>query len=147
MRSQTTIAARVEELQAARAFIERACAAAGAPARTAFDLKLAVDEACTNVIQHGYGGRGDGVIELTCEKEADALRVTLVDRGRAFSPRDLSETDTTSGWAERPIGGLGWHFIRSSVDAIDYRADSANGNRLTLIKRLAVPPTNGKEID
>jgi serine/threonine-protein kinase RsbW len=146
VRSGITIAARVEELKAARAFIEKACAAAGASARDAFDLKLAVDEACTNIIQHGYGGRGDGVIELTCEHDTGALRVTLLDRGRAFSPRDLPETDTTSGWAERPIGGLGWHFIRSSVDAIDYRADPANGNRLTLVKRLAVPQTKEKEI-
>jgi serine/threonine-protein kinase RsbW len=95
-----------------------------------------VDEACNNIIEHGYAGRGDGTIQILCESDEESLRVTIVDHGRAFSPAKIAPADTTSGWRERPLGGLGWHLIRSSVDDVDYRPDPARGNRLTLVKRL-----------
>ena len=139
MRSEISIAARVESLAAARAFIERACAEARADAEAACALKLAVDEACANIIEHGYAGRPGGSIAISCEDVDGALRVTIVDGGRAFSPEALPPPDTTSSWRERPIGGLGWHFLRSSVDVVDYAPDPAGGNRLTLVKRLRPP--------
>ncbi len=137
MRSETSIAARPENLAAARAFVERAAAAARAEPAAVAALKLAVDEVCNNIIEHGYAGRGDGEIELRCESDAESLRVTIVDHGRSFSPEKIAPADTTSGWRDRPVGGLGWHLIRSSVDVVDYRPDPARGNRLTLVKRLS----------
>lgn len=137
MRAETSIPARLESLAAARAFVRRAAAAARAGAEAVAALQLAVDEACNNIIEHGYAGRGDGTIDLSCEADAGSLRVTIVDHGRAFSPETIAPADTTSGWRERPLGGLGWHLIRSSVDDVDYRPDPAHGNRLTLVKRLA----------
>jgi len=136
VRVETTVAARVENLAEVRAFVERACAEAGADPRAASDLKLAVDEVCANIIEHGYPGRDDGAIGIACEDENGMLRVTVTDNGRSFSPEDIPKADTSSGWEERPVGGLGWHLIRRSVDDVDYRPDPVRGNRLTLVKRL-----------
>ncbi len=143
MRTETSVAARVESLAPVRAFVEEACRRAGADASECFDLKLAVDEACTNIIEHGYAGLPDGSIRITCESADDGLRVTIVDRGRAFAPSELPPADVVSGWAERRVGGLGWHLIRQSVDEIDYVQDSAGGNRLTLVKRSHRPWRSG----
>src|SRR5678815_2568903 len=120
MRAETSVAAKVESLAAVRAFVEEACRRAGTDSTFAFDLKLAVDEACSNIIEHGYAGRPGGSIRLACETDEDAVRVTIVDHGRAFSPSELPAPDVTSEWEERPVGGLGWHLIRQSVDEIDY---------------------------
>jgi serine/threonine-protein kinase RsbW len=139
MRSETSMTARLENLAAARAFVRSAAEAAGAGPEESGALQLAVDEACNNIIEHGYAGRGDGTIELSCESDADSLRVTIVDHGKCFSPERIAPADTSSDWRERPIGGLGWHLIRRSVDDIDYRPDPARGNRLTLVKRLRAP--------
>jgi serine/threonine-protein kinase RsbW len=139
MRAETSITACVENLAAARAFVRRAAEASGATPEAADALQLAVDEACNNIIEHGYAGRGDGTIELSCESDAESLRVTITDHGRSFSPEKIAPADTVSGWRERPIGGLGWHLIRRSVDDVDYRPDPARGNRLTLVKRLRAP--------
>ena len=137
MRSETSMTARLENLSAARAFVRCAAEAAGATPEDTGALQLAVDEACNNIIEHGYAGRGDGTIELLCETDGDALRITIVDHGRSFAPEKIVPADTVSGWKERPIGGLGWHLIVRSVDDVDYRPDPARGNRLTLVKRLA----------
>jgi serine/threonine-protein kinase RsbW len=127
--------ARVESLADVRAFVEQACRQARMDSASCFDLKLAVDEACANIIAHGYRGRTGGSIRIACASDEDSVRVTIVDRGRPFAPADLPPADVTSDWKERPLGGLGWHLIRQSVDEIDYEPDPAGGNRLTLIKR------------
>ena len=139
MRTETSVAARLESLEAVRTFVENACRRAGADASACFDLKLAVDEACTNIIEHGYSGRSGETIALACEADGDGVRVTIVDHGRAFRPSELPPPDLSSGWEERRIGGLGWHLIRRSVDEIDYGPDPAGGNRLTLLKRSHRP--------
>ena len=135
MRAETSVVASVESLGAVRAFVEEACRRAGTDSAFCFDLKLAVDEACTNIIEHGYAGRPGGSILIASETGDGVVRITIVDRGRAFSPSELPPADTTSDWERRPVGGLGWFLIRQSVDEIDYEPDPAGGNRLTLVKR------------
>jgi anti-sigma regulatory factor (Ser/Thr protein kinase) len=129
-----TVEARLDQLAGIRRFVEAACRSASLESSACFDLKLAVDEACTNIIEHGYDERG-GSISISCSADGDALRVTILDRGRAFDPADLPAADVTSAGEDRPIGGLGWHLIRRSVDEIDYGRDPSGGNRLTLVKR------------
>jgi anti-sigma regulatory factor (Ser/Thr protein kinase) len=130
-----SVDARLENLAAIRAFIEEACGKAGADERTCFDLKLAVDEACTNVIEHGYAGQSGGPLGVSFESGAEGLRVTILDRGRAFSPETLPPPDLESDWTRRGVGGLGWHLIRASVDDVDYGPGPDGGNRLVLVKR------------
>jgi anti-sigma regulatory factor (Ser/Thr protein kinase) len=99
------------------------------------DLELAVDEVCTNIIQHGYAPDREGEISLTIEVVADQARITVVDGGRPFSPDEAAEPDLEAPWDERPVGGLGWHLVRSVVDEVHYRRDGSQ-NLLTLVKRL-----------
>ena len=135
MRAETSVDARVDNLGAIRAFIEEACGRAGAPPSACFDLKLAVDEACSNIIEHGYAGKAGGSISIACEATGDGVRVTIVDFGRAFDPAAVSAPDLSAGWEDRAVGGLGWHLIRRSVDEVDYGPNPGGGNRLTLVKR------------
>jgi serine/threonine-protein kinase RsbW len=135
MRVETSVDARLDNLAAIRAFIEEACANAGAPPSACFDLKLAVDEACSNIIEHGYAGRAGGSIAIACEKTEDGVRVTIVDQGKGFNPAAVSAPDLSAGWEDRAVGGLGWHLIRRSVDEVDYGPNPGGGNRLTLVKR------------
>jgi serine/threonine-protein kinase RsbW len=126
--------ARPENLQVIRDFIEDACRRAGVERSAAFDLKLAVDEACSNVVEHGYAGMAPGPIRVTFDADGDRVVVAIADRGRAFDPSDVEAPDLDSDWEHRRIGGLGWHLIRRSVDAMDYETNRESGNRLTLVK-------------
>jgi len=134
LRLEIERAAHPENLQVIRDFIEDACRRAGVERSAAFDLKLAVDEACSNVVEHGYAGMAPGPIRVTFDAGQDQVIVAIADRGRAFDPRDAAAPDLESGWENRRIGGLGWHLIRRSVDAMDYETGGENGNRLTLVK-------------
>ena len=125
----------LENLSVFRDFVESECGRAGADAAACSSLKLAVDEACTNIIVHGYAGGAPGSIRLEFEDDGERLRVTITDHGRAFSPETLPKVDPAADWPERPLGGLGWHLIRQSIDAFEYRPGEESGNRLTLVKR------------
>jgi serine/threonine-protein kinase RsbW len=126
--------AHAENLQEIRDFIETACRRAGVERSAAFDLKLAVDEACCNIVEHGYAGQMSGPIRIVFDAASDRVAVTIADRGRAFDPKNAATPDLDSDWERRQIGGLGWHLIRRSVDSVCYESDREVGNRLTLVK-------------
>jgi anti-sigma regulatory factor (Ser/Thr protein kinase) len=127
-----------------RAFVEDACARGGISADDCFAIKLAVDEACSNIIEHGYGPGGAGTISLIFEASQSEVRVTVIDTGRPFAPEEAPVPDVGAPWQDRPIGGLGWHLIRNMVDEIRYQTDGAE-NRLTLVKRFAKTSGPGNE--
>jgi serine/threonine-protein kinase RsbW len=135
VRAELSVEARLENLARVRAFVAEVCRKADAPAETCSALTLAVDEACTNIIEHAYAGTAGGAIEIAVETGPEDLRVTLLDRGRPFDLSAVPPPDLTAGWKERPVGGLGWHLIRASVDDVDYEPRPDGGNRLILVKR------------
>ncbi len=98
-------------------------------------MKLAVEEACVNVITHGYAGREPGPISLAFRSEPERFVVTLADSAAPFEPESLPDPDLAAGWKERKIGGLGWWLIRKMVDGVEYESSPGGGNRLTLVKR------------
>lgn len=125
-----------ETLEAIQIFVVDGCRRAGADDTTAFDLRLAVDEACTNVAMHGYAGAGPGPIGVVLESDGARIRVTITDRGVPFRPERVDPPDLGADAENRPLGGLGWHLIRQVTDEIEYHSASDSGNRLVLGRRL-----------
>jgi len=96
------------------------------------DIELAVDEAMTNIIMHGYRGER-GTIRVTCSVDTGRVRVVIRDRAPAFNPLTAQEPDISAGLADRGAGGLGIHLIRKVMDAVRYE-HSGTENILTLEK-------------
>ena len=60
-----------------------------------------------------------------------------MDNGRPFDPlNDAPEPDLDSGVADRAVGGLGVHLVRTMMDEMRYRRDRGR-NHLTLVKERA----------
>lgn len=51
------------------------------------DVRLAVSEACTNVVVHAYAGGPQGQLEVEARVEPPLLHVVVRDRGRGLGPR------------------------------------------------------------
>lgn len=131
-----TRAAYLQTLSDFREFIKGHCK--GKPGVTdeiLYDIQLAVDEATTNIITHGYAGLEPGSIILDLEISTDQITVTLTDFGHSFEPSSVPPPDVESPLEEREPGGLGLFFIQHSVDEMDYEA-TEDGNKMILNKYL-----------
>jgi serine/threonine-protein kinase RsbW len=132
-RFQITRVAELESLQVFRQFITECCARYDIPADTVFELKLAVDEACTNIIEHGYKGMDPGSIILSFRIEPDRILVQITDFGHVFVPVESPRPDIQAALDEREPGGLGLFLIYQTMDNIDYQS-TEDGNTLTFTK-------------
>ena len=127
-------------------FVDSACADAQCHPSDSFDVKLAVEEICTNVIEHGYEGR-TGPIDIEFVSEPERYVISIRDHARPFPPEQAPAADLTSAWEERPIGGLGWHLIRNVVDTLEYASTNGDGNRLTFTKQKNRSIQEGTDAD
>lgn len=132
-RFQITRAAELESLKEFRAFITECCEAHGITPEIVLELKLAVDEACTNIIQHGYKGMDPGSIILSFKIEEEKILVEITDFGHIFEPAEAPQPDVEAALEDREIGGLGLYLIYQTMDNIEYEA-SGYGNTLTFTK-------------
>lgn len=134
-----TRAAYLETLSDFREFIREHCAGGvGVTDEVLYDLQLAVDEACTNIITHGYADMDPGSIILDIQVETGKITLTLTDFGHAFEPEDAPVPDPNQPIEKRELGGFGLFFIQQSVDEMKYQA-SEDGNKMTLTKLIPPP--------
>jgi len=108
---------------------------------TIYQILLAVDEACTNVIKHAYSGQ-TGIITLTCELLDDSLVIIIRDRGKPFDPRSVPPPDLEADLEQRKIGGLGIYFMQKMMDDVSYEFSPEEGNKLIMRKRLTPDKAN-----
>jgi serine/threonine-protein kinase RsbW len=97
------------------------------------NLRLAVQEACTNVIKHGRISPDERRLVLRFEFADDVLSVLITDQGAPFEPPLVFEPP---GTREDPAeGGYGLFLMRALVDEMYYETRT-KGNTLVLRKRL-----------
>jgi anti-anti-sigma factor len=101
---------------------------------------MAVDEACTNVIEHAYDGEDAGDIQITCTVQPGSCEIEVYDQGKPFVPEEVPQPKTQTSIEDLKPGGIGLHIMRQVMDEIDFTFDD-NGNRLSMVKRGAVPAT------
>ena len=127
------IQSRPELLAPVRALANAMALRCGLDDLAACHLVLAMDEALTNVIRHGYDGRPDGMIWITlgCLPEGDGLRIEIEDRARTVDPAALKGRDLD----DIQPGGLGMHLMSSLVDRYEHAPRAGGGMRVLLEKR------------
>ncbi len=136
MNAQSTlrVPAELRNLRIIRRFLEEKATALGANPEALYDVILAVDEAATNIMVHGYCGQ-PGPIEIQVGREGDSLLVRLRDRATPFDPHDVPPPDLSLPLEERPIGGMGVYMMKQLVDHVIHFVPPQGGNELTLIKK------------
>lgn len=134
-----TRAAELESLEIFRNFIAECCEQNNIPENIVFDLKLAVDEACTNIIEHGYKGMDPGSVILSFRIANDRILVQITDFGHAFEPEESPLPDLEEALEGGEMGGIGLYLIYQTMDNIDYQS-TIDGNTLTFTKFLLAEP-------
>lgn len=133
-------AASLESLSRFRDYIDQTGRQLGVDPGVLADLRLVVDEAVTNVVQHGYQGR-PGPVEVRMKRLGDDVVVCIRDQARPFDPGQVPAPQLDKPLADRPYGGMGLYLIRTMTDEAEFRPAPGGGNELRLIRRSAFAGT------
>ncbi len=129
-----TVASDTAHLEAIADFVTQAARKAALNEEEIYAIQMAVDEACTNIIQHAYAGE-PGDIQLTCRVKPGECMVTIRDQGRPFDPESVPQPDVTCSLEERAIGGLGLFFMHKLMDKVHFSFDPQTGNQVVMTKK------------
>ncbi len=99
-------------------------------------LELAVDEACSNVIEHAYGHDATKEVIVRATFDRDVLRIDVEDTGRGFDPESVPQAELERLVRQRKSGGLGMRLMKSLMDEVHYEIEPGIKNELHMIKRL-----------
>jgi anti-sigma regulatory factor (Ser/Thr protein kinase) len=127
-----------DNLDIVRDYIGRIAEDCGMSLKDIYAVQLAVDEACTNVIEHAYGGECDKSIDLYCEVTPEALIIRLHDHGEPFNPLEVPQPNFEVPIEQRDNGGLGLYLMRQLMDEIQFSfipGEAVCDNTLTMIKK------------
>ncbi len=97
----------------------------GVDEQTTNDVRLAVSEAVTNSVLHGYVAREQGSVEVNVTRTDDMLEVTVADDGAGIRPRPDS-----------PGLGLGLPLIANLAESFSMETAAAGGSVLTMAFRV-----------
>jgi len=126
--------ARFDHLRAISVFVMDAIKESPFDERQRYAIDLAVDEACSNVIDHAYGGEDRGEIRILLDLNDKGLKITIQDDGAPFEPDDVAEPDLISPLETRSERGLGVFLIRKIMDEARWDFSIPGVNQLTLVK-------------
>jgi serine/threonine-protein kinase RsbW len=104
---------------------------------TLADIKLAVTEACTNVVVHAYGGdrEHDGPMGLRATIDERSLTLVVTDRGRGVVPR----TDS-------PGLGLGLPLIATLAQTLELGTGEDEETQVRMTFDLFGPPSGDGDV-
>ncbi len=134
---QLVVPAEHDQLAGLATFVAIAAAEVGFDEMQVNRIELAVDEACSNIIDHAYRGVA-GIIQLEVKVDPQRrLTVVLIDHGQPFDPEHVPAFSPCASLDDAKIGGLGIHLMRQAMDEVCYEFGVPGvGNRLTMTKRL-----------
>ena len=115
-----TLPARPENVAVVRHVLGALAEALDLPHAVTEDMRLAVTEACTNVVRHAYAD-DRGTIDVVVRPRGSTFEVTVADSGRGIEP-----SPDTSG------PGLGLPLIAALADSLEIERSAGAGSKLIM---------------
>ncbi|MBQ3426884.1 MAG: anti-sigma F factor [Clostridia bacterium] len=100
------------------------------------EIKIAVSEAVTNAIIHGYCG-ADGIIELNAELDGRELTFIIRDMGNGIADIDKAREPLYSGSSDPERSGMGFSIMEAFTDELTVTSTLGEGTTVVMRKRLA----------
>ena len=115
-------------------FIAIAGEKAGLDENSIYSVQLAVDEACTNIIEHAYGGEGNGDIVCRCDSNSESFFVELRDQGKQFNPEIIPEPEVGVPLENLGNRGAGLFLMKKLMDHVVFDFSTPNETTLRMTK-------------
>jgi len=119
-----------------RDFVDKVCAELNVASAATNALKLAIDEASTNIIKHSYRQKKGSIKVTIASSGTNRLTISLTDHGESFDLQKVRVPDLRRYVATGRKGGLGLFLMNRLMDSVSYNVTSS-GNTLTMKKDLS----------
>jgi serine/threonine-protein kinase RsbW len=119
---EMTIPSATRHLGAVREFVAERAEAEGLAEEAVQELRMAVEEACANVIEHAYAGDASREVEVAVIADDERFTVRIRDEGEPFRPDAYSKPDVRELVKRRRSGGLGVHLMHRLMDDVEYQS-------------------------
>lgn len=127
-----SVEASTKHLAKVRDFVAKHATGCGFKKQDVADIRLAVDEAYTNIIKHSYKYDDQKSVEIELGCNENEFWVSLLDIGESFDPSSYSEPDVRQQIKNKKRGGVGVYLIKKLMDDVQYLNDgSTNEIRMT----------------
>ena len=130
------IPSQTDNLELIRNFINGVAKKVGFDSEESNKIELAVDEACTNVIEHAYQHDESKDIDIAIKIDYYKITVVVTDRGKSFNMKEVELPDMESYLAELRVGGLGIYLMKTLMDEVDYHSKPGVKNEVRMVKYL-----------
>lgn len=101
--------------------------------RPRLSVELIFEEVVANVVRHGARPDGRTTILLELVLQDDAVRMTFLDNGTAFDPRERPDPAPAPDLEHAETGGRGLMLIRSVCKNLEYARTPEGQNRLIVV--------------
>ena len=136
IQAELTVPARDDRLDEVNDFITGQLEAVDCGAKDLFFIQLAVEELFVNIAHYAYKGReGEAKINFSYEEATGVAEFVFSDRGIPFDPTMRPRPNIEAGNLDRPIGGLGIHIVKETMDDVHYEYFGGK-NILTIRKKI-----------
>lgn len=129
-----TVRASTEHLSDVRNFVARHASECGFKKQDIADIRLAVDEAYTNIIEHAYNHDDSKSVEIELGYNKNELWVSLLDTGDTFDLSEYTDPDVRKKIKQRKRGGVGVYLIKKLMDSVEYLKEGSI-NEIRLVKK------------
>ncbi len=120
------------------AYVTAAAAQLGFDEADSGEVRLAVDEACTHVIETAFEPGEEQELAISCRRFPGGLEVTVADKGLPFDPGSIAQYDAGGG-LDRDLSGLPFYLIQQSMDEVRFINKGWEGKEIRLTKYLKSP--------
>jgi serine/threonine-protein kinase RsbW len=117
-------------------FVAKEAARAGLDENSVYSVQLAVDEACTNIIEHAYGGENLGEIVCVCSTSSSGFEVELRDTGQTFDPKTIPDPQLGVPLEKLKSRGAGIFLMKKLMDEVKFDFTKGGETRLRMLKKI-----------
>ena len=103
------------------------------------DIKMAVSEAVTNSIVHGYDEDESKFVYLRCELKDRTIKVVIEDRGNGIEDVKQAMQPMYTSKPELERSGMGFSFMESFMDSLDVVSIKGEGTKVVMTKTIELP--------
>ena len=125
-----------ENLSMIRDFVKSIGTQSGLGDLEVAQLELAVDEACSNVMEHAYNADSTQDVSIRATVDDTSLQIDVIDTGKGFDPETVEQVNLKDLISARRTGGLGMRLMKSFMDEVHYQMVPGVKNELKMVKRL-----------